>query len=44
VVANVFREHDKQVALAEDQYAVGEFGSQGPDEPLGETVPQPTPR
>ena len=38
VVANVFREHDTQVSLAEDQHAVGEFGSQGADEPFGETV------
>ena len=33
VVANVFREHDTQVPLTEDQHAVGEFGSQGADEP-----------
>jgi hypothetical protein len=26
------------VPLADDQYAVGEFGSQGADEPFGETV------
>jgi hypothetical protein len=26
------------VSLAEDQHAVGEFGSQGADEPFGETV------
>ena len=38
VVANVFREHDTQVPLTEDQHAVGEFGSQGADESFGETV------
>jgi hypothetical protein len=44
VVANVFREHDTQVSLAEDQHAVGEFGSQGADEPFGESVRPRTPR
>src|SRR3954463_4352798 len=44
VVANVFCEHDTQVSLAEDQHAVGEFGSQGADEPFGETVRPRTPR
>ena len=38
VVSNVFREHRMQVPLTEDQHAVGEFGSDGADEPLGETV------
>jgi hypothetical protein len=38
VVADVFGEYDTQVSLAEDQHAVGEFGSQGADEPFGETV------
>ena len=38
VVVNVFGEHDTQVSLAEDQHAVGEFGSDGADEPFGETV------
>jgi hypothetical protein len=44
VVANVFGEHDTQVSLAEDQHSVGEFGSQGADEPFGETVRPRTPR
>jgi hypothetical protein len=26
------------VPLAEDQHAIGEFGSEGSDEPFGETV------
>ena len=39
VVSNVFREHRMQVPLTEDQHAVGEFGSDGADEPFGETVP-----
>jgi hypothetical protein len=38
VVANVLREHDTQVSLAEDQHAVGEFGSESVDEPFGEAV------
>jgi len=29
VMANIFGEYDKQVSLAEDQHAVGEFGPQG---------------
>jgi hypothetical protein len=37
VVANVFGEHDAQVPLAEDQHAVGEFGSHGADESFGES-------
>ncbi len=35
---NVFREHHTQVPLTEDQYAVGEFGSDRAYEPFGETV------
>jgi hypothetical protein len=38
VVPEVFREHHMQVPLTEDQHTVGEFGSQGADEPFGETV------
>jgi hypothetical protein len=38
VVANVLIEHDAQVPLAEDQHAVGEFGSHGADESFGEAV------
>jgi hypothetical protein len=37
-VANVLGEYCTQVPLAGDQYAVGELGSQGADEPFGETV------
>jgi hypothetical protein len=37
-MANVVGEHYTQVPLAEDQHAVGEFGSQGADESFGETV------
>jgi hypothetical protein len=37
-VPNVFREHHTQVPLAEDQYTVGEFGSDRADEPFSETV------
>jgi hypothetical protein len=44
VLANIFREYDKQVSLAEDQHAVGEFGSQGAHEPFGEAVRPRTPR
>jgi hypothetical protein len=44
VMANVFGEHDTQVPLIEDQHAVGEFGSKGANEPLGETVHPRTPR
>lgn len=32
------REHHTQVPLTEDQYAVGEFGSDRAYEPFGETV------
>lgn len=38
VVPNVFREHDTQVPLAEDQHKVGEFSSDSAHEPFGETV------
>jgi len=38
VVPNIFREHDTQVPLIEDQHAVGEFGSDSAHEPFGETV------
>jgi hypothetical protein len=38
VVANILREHCTQVPLADDQYAVGEFGSRGADKPFGDTV------
>ena len=38
VVLNVFREYHTQLPLAEDQHAVGEFGSEGANEPFGETV------
>jgi hypothetical protein len=38
VVPNIFREHDTQVPLIEDQHAVGEFGSDRTHEPFGETV------
>jgi hypothetical protein len=44
VVADVFGEYDPQVSLAEDQHAVGEFGSEGANEPFGETVCSRTPR
>jgi hypothetical protein len=37
-VANVFPEHYPQMPLAENQHAVGEFGSDGADEPFSETV------
>jgi hypothetical protein len=37
-VPNIFREHCMQVPLVEDQDSVGEFGSDGSDEPFGETV------
>jgi hypothetical protein len=37
-MANVFREHDTQVPLVEDQHTVSEFGSQGAHEPFGKTV------
>jgi hypothetical protein len=38
VVANVLSEYYPQMPLTEDQHAVGEFGSDGADEPFGETV------
>ncbi len=38
VVQNVFREYHTQLPLAEDQHAVGEFGSQGADDSFGKTV------
>ena len=38
VVPDVFREHHMQVPLTEDQYPVGEFGSNRTDEPFGETI------
>jgi hypothetical protein len=38
VVPDVLREHHMQVPLAEDQHAVGEFGSDRAYEPFGETV------
>ena len=44
VVPNIFREHCTQVPLVEDQHAVGEFGSEGSDEPFGKTVRPRTPR
>jgi hypothetical protein len=44
VVANVFGEHGTQVSLAEDQHAVGEFGSEGVDEPFREAVRARAPR
>jgi hypothetical protein len=44
VVLKVFREYHPQVPLADDQHAVGEFGSEGADEPFGETVRPGAPR
>jgi hypothetical protein len=38
VVADVFVEEQSKMSLAEDQYPVGEFGSEGSDESLGEAV------
>lgn len=38
VVANIFGEYCTQVALVDDQHAVGQFGSQGADKPFGEAV------
>jgi hypothetical protein len=38
VMANVLGEHQTQVPLTEEQYAVGEFDSDVADEPLGETA------
>jgi hypothetical protein len=37
VVPNIFRERCRQMPLIEDQDAVGEFGSDGADEPFGKT-------
>jgi hypothetical protein len=37
-VPNVFREHHTQVPLAEDQYPVGEFGSDRAYEPFSEQL------
>ncbi len=44
VVANVLREHRTQVALVDNQHAVGEFGSEGADEPFCEAVRARAPR
>jgi hypothetical protein len=38
VVAKVLSEHYPQMPLTEDQHVVGEFSSDGADEPFGETV------
>ena len=38
VVRGVLGEHPAEVALAEDQHAVGEFGSDGQHEAFGEAV------
>ena len=38
VVPDVLREHHTQVPLTEDQYAVGEFGSDRADESFGKTI------
>jgi hypothetical protein len=38
VVAKVFGEHCTEVPPVDDQHAVGEFGSQGADEPFGKAV------
>jgi hypothetical protein len=37
-VANIFGEYCTQVALVDDQHAVGEFGPQGADESFGKAV------
>jgi hypothetical protein len=37
-VANILREHGTQVTLVEDQHTVGQFGSEGAYESLGDTV------
>ncbi len=39
VVPNVVCEHHTQVPLIEDQHAVGEFGSDRPHEPFGDSSP-----
>jgi hypothetical protein len=44
VVLNVLREYHPQVPLAEDQHAVGEFGSERAHEPFGETMRPGAPR
>jgi hypothetical protein len=44
VVANVFREHQTQVPLTEDQHMFGQFGWEGAEEPFGETVRSRTAR
>jgi hypothetical protein len=38
VVPNIFRDHYTQMPLIEDQYAVGEYGSDRTHEPFSETV------
>jgi hypothetical protein len=38
VVVNIFGEYCTQVALVDDQHAVGQFGSQGAYKPFGEAV------
>ena len=38
VVPNIFREHCAQVPPVEDQYVVGEFGSDRAHESFGKTV------
>jgi hypothetical protein len=38
VAANIFCEYCSQAVLVDDQHAVGEFGSEGADEPLSEAV------
>lgn len=38
VVLNVVGQHGSQVSFTEDQHAIGEFGSSGKHEPLGEAV------
>jgi len=43
-VPDVLREQHTQVPLAEDQHAIGEFGSEGADEPFGKTVRPRAPR
>lgn len=44
VVPDVGRECHTHVPLIEDQHAVGEFGSEGSDEPFGEAARPRTPR
>jgi hypothetical protein len=38
VMVNVLRERQTRVSLTEDQHAVGQFGSEGAEEPFGDTV------